>query len=88
LGQKQGLRDTSWVLSGPRPKVMSKGARVSSGARMAVMRGGRFGFTQRTVGRPESGYHDAHPGAISEFAQVLGVKPRKLLQTKLQGARD
>jgi hypothetical protein len=55
---------------------MSKGARRYSGTRMDVMRGGRFGFTQRTVWRPESGYHDARPGTISNFAQVLGVKPR------------
>jgi hypothetical protein len=67
---------------------MSKGARVSSGARMDVMRGGRFSFTQRTVWRPESDYHDARPGTIRNFAQVLGVKPRELLKTKLQGDRD
>jgi hypothetical protein len=67
---------------------MSKGARRYSGTRMDVMRGGRFGFTQRTVWRPESGYHDACPGTIRNFAQVLGVKPRELLKTKLQGDRD
>jgi hypothetical protein len=67
---------------------MSKGARRYSGARMDVMRGGRFGFTQRTVWRPESGYHDACPGTISNFAQVLGVKPRELLKAKLQGDRN
>jgi hypothetical protein len=67
---------------------MSKGARVSSGTRMDVMRGGRFGFTQWTVWRPESGYHDARPGTIRNFAQVLGVKPREILKTKLQGDRD
>ena len=49
---------------------------------------GRFGFTQRTVGRPESGYHDTRSGTIRDFAQVLGVKPRELLKTKLQGDRD
>jgi hypothetical protein len=55
---------------------------------MDVIRGGRFGFTQMTVGRPESGYHDARPGTISNFPQVLDVKPRELLKTKLQGDRD
>jgi hypothetical protein len=55
---------------------------------MDVMRGGRFGFTQRAVWRPESGYHDARPGIIRNIAQVLGVKPRELLKTKLQGDRD
>jgi hypothetical protein len=53
---------------------MSKGARVSSGTRMDVMQGGRFGITQRTVWRPESGYHDARTGTITNFAQVLDVK--------------
>jgi hypothetical protein len=67
---------------------MSKGARGYSGTLMDVMRGGRFGFTQRTVWRLESGYHDARPGTISNFAQVLAVKPRELLKTKLQGDRD
>jgi hypothetical protein len=52
------------------------------------MRGGRFGFTHRTVGRPESGYHDVRPGTISDIAQVLGMKLRELLTTKLQGDRD
>jgi hypothetical protein len=55
---------------------MSKGARRYSGTRMEVMRGGRFGFTQRTVGRQESGYHYARPGTIPNIAQVLGVKLR------------
>ena len=76
------------MLSGQRAKVMSKGARVSSGTRMDVMRGGRFGITQRTVWRPENGYHDARPGTIRNIAQVLSVKPRELLKTKLQGDRD
>jgi transcriptional regulator with XRE-family HTH domain len=67
---------------------MSKGARRYSGTRMDVMRGGRFGFTQRTVWRPESGYHNARPGTIRNIAQVLDVKPRELLTTKLQGDRD
>jgi hypothetical protein len=67
---------------------MSKGAQVSSGTRMDVMRGGRFGFTQRTVWRPESGYHNARPGTTRNFAQVLGVEPREILKTKLQGDRD
>jgi hypothetical protein len=58
---------------------MSKGARVSSGTRMDVMWGGRFGFIQRSVWRPESGYHDARPGTIRNFAQILDVKPRELL---------
>ena len=55
---------------------MSKGARRYSGARMDVMRGGRFGFTQRTVWRPKCGYHDARLGIIRNITQVLGVKPR------------
>jgi hypothetical protein len=67
---------------------MSKGARRYSGTRMDVIRGGRFGFTQRTVARPESGYHDARRGTIRNFAQVLDVKRRELLKTKLQGDRD
>jgi hypothetical protein len=67
---------------------MSTGACVSSGTRMDVMQGGRFGFTQRTVWRPESGYHDARPGTIRNIAQVLGMKPRELLTTKLQRDRD
>jgi hypothetical protein len=67
---------------------MSKGARRYSETRMDVMRGGRFGFTQRTVWRPESGYHDARPGTIRNIAQVLGMKLRELLTTKLQGDRD
>jgi hypothetical protein len=76
------------VLSGQRAKVMSKGARVSSGTRMVVIRGRRFGFTQVTVWRPENGYHDARPETIRKITQVLGVKPRELLQTKLQGDGD
>jgi hypothetical protein len=60
--------------------------RLSSGTRMVVMRGGRF--TQRMVWRTESGYHDVRLGIIRNFAQVLGVKPRELLKTKLQGDRD
>jgi hypothetical protein len=62
---------------------MSKGAERYSGTRMDVMRGGRFCFTQRTVWRPESGYHNACPGTIRNIAQVLCVKPRELLTTKL-----
>jgi hypothetical protein len=54
------------------------------GTRLDDMRGGRFGFTQS----PESSYHDARPGTISNIAQVPGVKPRELLKTKLQGDRD
>jgi hypothetical protein len=50
------------------------------------MLGGRF--TQRTVWRTESGYHDVRLGIIRNFTQVLGVKPRELLKTKLQGDRD
>jgi hypothetical protein len=64
---------------------MSKEARRYSGTRMDIMRGGRFAFTQMTVWRPESGYHDARPGTIRNFAQVVGLKPRELLKTKLQG---
>jgi hypothetical protein len=60
--------------------------RLSSGTRMVVMLGGRF--TQRTVWRTESGYHDVRLGIIRNFTQVLGVKPRELLKTKLQGDRD
>jgi len=49
---------------------------------------GRFGIIQGTVWRPESSYHDALPGTIRNIAQVLGMKPREHLKTKLQGDRD
>jgi transcriptional regulator with XRE-family HTH domain len=55
---------------------------------MDVTQGGRFGFTQMTVWRPENGYHDARPETIRKIAQVLGVKTREVLTTKLQGDRD
>ena len=67
---------------------MSKGARRYSGTRMDVIRGRPFGFTEMTVWRPENGYHDARPETIRKIAQAVGVKPRELLKTKLQGDRD
>jgi hypothetical protein len=57
--EREKVRGVARERSGQRAKVMSKGARVSSGTRMDVIRGRRFGFTQMTVWRPENGYHDA-----------------------------